>query len=53
MTTTKTVGSGKYTYEMDEHWAKVPGDWKCPPALCTAIPKTGSSVSTGTRTIQL
>ena len=30
MTTTKTVGSGKYTYEMDEHWAKVPGDWKMP-----------------------
>ena len=30
MTTTKTVGSGKYTYEMDEHWAKLPGDWKMP-----------------------
>jgi streptogramin lyase len=30
MTTTNTVGSGKYTYEMDEHWAKLPGDWKMP-----------------------
>ena len=24
MTTTTTVGSGKYTYEMNVHWAKLP-----------------------------
>ncbi len=32
MTTTTTVGSGKYTYEMDVHWAKVPEGWKMPAA---------------------
>ncbi len=32
MTTTTTVGSGKYTYEMDVHWAKVPEGWRMPAA---------------------
>jgi len=52
MTTTNTVGSGKYTYEMDEHWAKLPGDWKMPACAVYGDSKTGSSVSTGTRTIR-
>ena len=30
MTTANTVGSGKYTYEMDVNWAKVPDGWKMP-----------------------
>ena len=32
MTTTSTVGSGKYTYTMDENWAKVPDGWAMPAA---------------------
>ena len=32
MTTTNTVGSGKYTYTMDENWAKVPEGWAMPAA---------------------
>ena len=32
MTTTSTVGSGKYTYTMDENWAKVPEGWAMPAA---------------------
>ena len=32
MTTTKTVGSGKYTYTMDENWAKIPEGWEMPAA---------------------
>jgi hypothetical protein len=32
MTTSKTVGSGKYTYRMDEDWAKVPDGWDIPAA---------------------
>ena len=32
MTTTQTVGSGKFTYEMEEDWAKVPEGWKMPAA---------------------
>ncbi|MCH8226479.1 MAG: hypothetical protein IIC97_11500 [Chloroflexi bacterium] len=32
MTTTSTVGSGKYTYTMDENWAKVPEGWSMPAA---------------------
>jgi DNA-binding beta-propeller fold protein YncE len=32
MTTAKTVGNGKYTYEMDEDWAKVPDGWDMPAA---------------------
>ena len=32
MTTTKTVGSGKFTYEMDENWANIPDGWAMPAA---------------------
>jgi len=32
LTTTNTVGSGKYTYTMDENWAKVPEGWAMPAA---------------------
>ena len=32
MTTTNTVGTGKYTYEMNEDWAKVPEGWAMPAA---------------------
>ena len=32
MTTANTVGSGKYTYTMDEHWAKLPEGWEMPAA---------------------
>ena len=32
MTTTKIVGQGKYTYEMDVHWAKAPEGWNMPAA---------------------
>ncbi len=32
MTTTTTVGSGKYTYEMHADWAKLPDGWKMPAA---------------------
>ena len=32
MTTTKKVGSGKFTYHMDENWAKVPQGWDMPAA---------------------
>ena len=32
MTTTNTVGSGKYTYTMDENWAKIPEGWEMPAA---------------------
>ena len=32
MTTTKTLGTGKYTYEMDENWAKLPEGWEMPAA---------------------
>ena len=32
MTTTKTVGSGNYTYEVKEDWAKVPEGWDVPAA---------------------
>ncbi len=32
MTTTNTVGSGKYTYTIDENWAKLPEGWEMPAA---------------------
>ena len=32
MTTTQTVGSGQYTYDMDVNWAKVPEGWNMPAA---------------------
>ena len=32
MTTTNIVGSGKYTYQMDENWAKLPEGWQMPAA---------------------
>ena len=32
MTTANTVGSGKYTYTMDENWAKPPEGWEMPAA---------------------
>ena len=32
MTTTQTVGSGQYTYDVDFHWAKVPEGWNMPAA---------------------
>ena len=32
MTTTTTVGSGKYTYEMHTDWAKLPEGWAMPAA---------------------
>ena len=32
MTTANTVGSGKYTYAMDENWAKLPEGWEMPAA---------------------
>ena len=32
MTTTQTVGSGKYTYDMITDWAQVPDGWKMPAA---------------------
>lgn len=32
MTTTKMVGSGKYTYEMNEDWANLPQGWEMPAA---------------------
>ena len=32
VTTANTVGSGKYTYEMDENWAKLPEGWGMPAA---------------------
>ena len=30
MTTKEIVGSGKYTYEVDYHWAKLPEGWSMP-----------------------
>ena len=50
MTTTNTVGSGKFTYHMDENWAKVPEGWAMPAARFMGTPRTASTVSTGTRT---
>ncbi len=32
MTTTRVVGSGKFTYEMHEDWAKLPAGWAMPAA---------------------
>ncbi len=32
MTTANTVGSGKYTYTLDEIWAKLPEGWEMPAA---------------------
>jgi hypothetical protein len=32
MTTTKTVVSGKYTYEVNDRWAKLPEGWEMPAA---------------------
>ena len=32
MTTTNTVGTGKYTYKLDENWAKLPEGWDMPAA---------------------
>ena len=32
MAATNTVGSGKYTYEVDEDWAKLPEGWEMPAA---------------------
>ncbi|PKB73719.1 MAG: hypothetical protein BZY75_00280 [SAR202 cluster bacterium Io17-Chloro-G7] len=32
MTTANTVGSGKYTYTLDENWAKLPEGWEMPAA---------------------
>ena len=32
MATVSTVGAGKYTYEVDEEWAKLPEDWEMPAA---------------------
>ena len=32
MTTANVVGSGKYTYEVDYHWAKLPPGWAMPAA---------------------
>ena len=32
MAATGTVGSGKYTYEVDEDWAKLPEGWEMPAA---------------------
>jgi DNA-binding beta-propeller fold protein YncE len=32
VTPTQKVGSGKFTYEMDENWAKLPEGWKMPAA---------------------
>ncbi|MET0851453.1 MAG: peptidyl-alpha-hydroxyglycine alpha-amidating lyase family protein [Candidatus Rokuibacteriota bacterium] len=35
MTTATTVGSGKYTYEVNDDWAKLPEDWVMPAAAVT------------------
>ena len=32
MTTTNMVGTGKFTYQMDENWAKLPEGWAMPAA---------------------
>ena len=32
MATVSTVGAGKYTYEVDEEWAKLPEGWEMPAA---------------------
>ena len=32
MAATTTVGTGKYTYEVDEDWAKLPEGWEMPAA---------------------
>ena len=32
VTTKEIVGSGKYTYEVDYHWAKLPEGWSMPAA---------------------
>ena len=32
MTATTTVGAGKYTYDVDEDWAKLPEGWEMPAA---------------------
>ena len=32
MATVSTVGNGKYTYEVDEEWAKLPEGWEMPAA---------------------
>jgi len=32
VTTTQIVGSGRFTYEMHEDWAKVPTGWEMPAA---------------------
>jgi len=32
MTTASTVGTGKYTYEVNEDWAKLPDGWEMPAA---------------------
>ena len=32
MAATTTVGAGKYTYDVDEDWAKLPEGWEMPAA---------------------
>ena len=32
MTTATTVGSGKYTYDVQEDWAQLPAGWAMPAA---------------------
>ncbi len=34
-TTATTVGSGQYTYEVHDDWAKLPGGWEMPAAAVT------------------
>ena len=48
MTTTNTVGSGKYTYTMDQDWAKLPEGWDMPAAVRVVI----SAHPTGAAAIQ-
>src|SRR6266542_2193338 len=38
-TTTTTVGSGRYTYEIHEDWAKLPDGWTMPAAAVTVDSK--------------
>ena len=41
MTTANTVGSGKYTYTLDENWVNLPDGWEMP-AAAVAIQTTTS-----------
>ena len=47
---TKTVGSGEFTYEVEEDWAKLPDGWEMNTAAVAGDSMTASTPSTGETT---